>query len=64
MKLYISKIKNRFIKIKREFDIFDFNDFLSLIGLIMVFYGFFIWKPMFAYIIVGFIILFISSGKK
>jgi len=50
------------MQIKKIKSIFDMADIFILISLIMIFYGFYIWKSFLAFIVVGFLLLWISSG--
>lgn len=53
-------------KILRWFsNTFDIEDFFTLIALSLIFYGFYLYKPFFSYIITGFILLIIViNGKR
>jgi hypothetical protein len=69
MRLWLNKViyktKRFFEAIGRFFKKFDFDDFVSLIALCFIFYGFYIFKPYLAYIVVGCILFIMSTlGAK
>lgn len=51
--------------IRKLFGNFDISDFIALVGLGMLFYGLYTWKPFVAWIIVGSLIFTLSvfNGK-
>ena len=52
------------IKLSKKYlvRIFDIQEIIALLALGMIFYGFYIWKPFLAFIVVGFILLFLLTG--
>ena len=58
----MKKIKSYLSGLKIKNIDFDFGDLLSLIALCMIFYGLYIWIPTVAFVVVGLILLYMSSG--